>query len=232
MPTSTSTMFVCAGLVLGALGVGGHYLTNRQTSWNVTNAKPLFARSVEEAEFPASRWPAARLDVPYYGPMVELLTLGASAGGTATADQSAQQGHTGTERQTPRPSSEAKEIRKQQKQARRPKEKRQNDDAATEADAREAYAREVPERNQRRGPTHRRDDYDEADRTTRRSRSRQPELDEAADRRREESRRQQSRDRSFTRDDRGERERQDRRAPENREAGFTPFRMFGIFEQR
>ena len=162
MSTSASTMYVCAGLALAALGVGGHYLINRD-SGKVTNAEPLFARSVEEAGLPAGRWPAVRLDVPYYGPMVELLTIGASGGRTAEADRSAQQGHTEAERQTPLTSREAKEIRKQRKQALRSKDKRRNDDAATEADAREAYARETPERNQRRSLTQRRDDGDEAE---------------------------------------------------------------------
>ncbi len=231
MPASSSTIFVCAGLILGALGLGGHYLSNRDTSGKVTNAEPLFARSVEEAGLSAGRWPAVRLDVPHYGPMVELLTLGANSGRTATADQSAPQGHTEAARETPRTSKEAAEVRKQQKQARRPKEKRRNDDAASDADARDAYAREVPERQHRRGSTQRRDDEDEVG-TTGRSNSRQLEADEATDRRREEGRRQQSRERPFTRDDGRERERRDTRAPENRESGFTPFRMFGIFDQR
>ena len=231
MPTAASTMYICAGLALAALGLGGHYLLNRD-SGKVTNAEPLFARSVEEAGLPAGRWPAVRLDVPYYGPMVELLTIGASGGRTAAADRSAQQGHTEAERQTPLTSREAKESRKQQKQARRSKEKRRKDDAATEADAREAYAREAPERNQRPGLTQRREDADEADRTSPRSRNRQPEADAATDRRREEGRRQQTRYRSSTPEDRDERERRERRAAENRDAGFTPFRLFGIFEQR
>ena len=162
MPASSRSMFVFAGLVLGALGLGGHYLSNRDTSGKVTNAEPLFARSVEEAGLSAGRWPAVRLDVPYYGPMVELLTLGASSGRRATADQSAPQGQAEAARETPRTSREAAEVRKQQKQARRSKEKRRNDDAASEADARDAYAREAPERKQRRGTTQRRDDEDEA----------------------------------------------------------------------
>ncbi len=153
MPASASTMFVFAGLVLGAFGVGGHYLTNRDTSGKVTNAEPLFARSVEEAGLPASRWPAVRLDVPYYGPMVELLTLGASAGRTATAAQSAPQGPMEAAREPLRGSRDAARVRKQQKQARRPKEKRRNEEDATEPGARDAYAREAPERKQRRGST-------------------------------------------------------------------------------
>jgi hypothetical protein len=230
MPAYSSTMFVCAGLVLGAVGVGGHYLSSRDPAGKVKNAEPLFARSVEEAGLPAGRWPAVRLDVPYYGPMVELLTLGASAGRTATADQPAPQA-TEAARETPRGSREAVEVRRQQKQARRPKEKRRDDEAATEPDPRDAYARAVPERKQRRGSTERGQD-DEGNGTTRRSRSRQLEADEATDRQRYEGRRQPSPDRSFTREDRRERERQDTRAPENRESGFTPFRMFGIFDQR
>jgi len=43
-----------------------------------SDAKPLFARSVEQGSFASDRWPQGRLEVPYYGPMVELLTLGAS----------------------------------------------------------------------------------------------------------------------------------------------------------
>jgi hypothetical protein len=226
-----SSMFVCAGLVLGALGVGGLYLTNRDTSAKVTNAEPLFARSVEEAGLSPGRWPAVRLDVPYYGPMVELLTIGASAGRMATVEQPAPQEQTEAGRQTPRASGEAAEARKQQKQARRAKEKRRDEEAATEIDARDAYAREVSEHKRRRGSTQRRDDENEADRTTRRSRTRQSEADDPTDRRREEGH-QRPRDRSLTRDDGQERERRGTRAPENRESGFTPFRMFGIFDHR
>jgi hypothetical protein len=231
MPASSSPILVCAGLVFGAVGLGGHYLSNRDTAAKVIDAEPLFARSVEEAGLPGGRWPAVRLDVPYYGPMVELLTVGASAGRTTTADQSAAQQQTEAARETPRTSREASEVRKQQKQTRRPKEKRRNEDATSEPDARNSYAREVPERNQRRGTTQHRDDEDE-DRTTRRSRSRQSEAGEGSELRRDEGRRQQSRERTFTRDDGRERERRDTRAPENRESGATPFRMFGIFDQR
>jgi hypothetical protein len=223
-------MFVCAGLVLGAVGVGAHYLNNRDTSANVTNAEPLFARSVGEAELPAGRSRAVRLDVPYYGPMVELLTLGASAGRTATADRSAPQGHTEEARGTPRVLKEAAKLRKQQKQAWRPKEeKRRNNAVATENDAREAYARDVPERKQRRGWTPRRYDEDQADRARR---SRPLDVHETTDRRRQEGSRQPSRNRSLARDGSRERGRRDTRGPENRDSGFTPFRMFGIFDQR
>jgi hypothetical protein len=232
MPASSSKLFVCAGLALGALGVGGHYLTNRDTPEKVTNAEPLFARSVEEAGLPAGRWPVVRLDVPYYGPMVELLTLGASAGRTATVDQPPPQVPPHAARETPRGLEEAVEVRKQQKQTRRIKEKRPNDAAAIEADAREAYAKEVQERKQRRGSTQGRDDEGEGDRAIRRSRTRQHEFEEPINRRRQEDQRQQAHDRSFTREDRREEKRREVRSPENRDVGSTPFRLFGIFEQR
>jgi hypothetical protein len=229
MPASSSTMFVCAGLVLGALGVGGLYLTDRDTSAKVTNAKPLFARSVEAGGVPpAGRWPEVRLDVPYYGPMVELLTFGGSAGRTATADPSSQR----PPEAAPRASREAAEARKQQKQARRPKDRRPNDEATAEPNARDAYARDVPERSQRGRSMQRRNDEEDANRATRRSRNRQLEVDEATDRRRPEDRRQAPRDRSFTREDRRDQERRESRVPEGRDAGFAPFRMFGGFDQR
>jgi hypothetical protein len=216
---------------LGTLGISGHFLTKPDPNRNATHAEPLFARSVEESGLSPGRWPSVRLDVPYYGPMVELLTLGATAGRTTTADQSAAQPPTEAARETPRASREASEVRKLQKQTRRP-EKRRNEDATSEPDARNSYAREVPERSQWRGSTQHRDDEDKGDQKTRRSRSRQSEADEESERRRDEGRRQQSRDRTFMRDDRRGPERRDTRAPENRESGFAPFRMFGIFDQR
>ena len=78
-------VLVSAALVAaGVIGLGAHIYNYSRAP--VTEVEPLFARSVEQAGLPASHWRTERLDVPYYGPMVELLTLGASAS-RATTDQ-------------------------------------------------------------------------------------------------------------------------------------------------
>ena len=130
-------VLVSAALVaLGVIGLGAHYIHDYSRLVPATEVEPLFARSVEQAGLPKSRWPAARLDVPYYGPMVELLTLGASASRATTTDQ-------GRPATVPEPQARRAPARAEQtRQVRRAKAERSNNDVrASEVDPREAYAR-------------------------------------------------------------------------------------------
>ncbi len=69
----------CAGLIVGGLGLGAHQMLGggSGSSKDAATEQPLFARSVEQAAPPATKWPSKTtpsVDVAYYGPMVELLT--------------------------------------------------------------------------------------------------------------------------------------------------------------
>ena len=177
-------VLVCAALVASSvIGLGAHYIYDHSPHAQVTEVEPLFARSVEQAGLPKSRWPAERLEVPYYGPMVELLTLGASASRATTTDQ-------GRPATVPEPQVRRAPARAEQtRQSRRAKAERSNKDLrASEVDPRDAYARGDPSEPRR-------------DRRSRRTERRSPEPNP--------------------------RERQ--AAPSE---GFTPFRMFGIFNSQ
>ena len=139
-------VLVSAALVaLGVIGLGAHYIHDHSRLVSATEVVPLFARSVEQAGLPKSRWPAERLDVPYYGPMVELLTLGASAS-RATTDQ--RQPATAPEPQARRAPARAEQTRP----SRRAKAERSNNDVrSSEVDPRDAYARgDFPEQSSER----------------------------------------------------------------------------------
>ena len=130
-------VLVCAALVASSvIGLGAHYIYDHSPHAQVTEVEPLFARSVEQAGLPKSRWPAERLDVPYYGPMVELLTLGASASRATTSDR-------GRPATVPEPQARRAPARAEQtRQSRRAKAERSNNDVRTsEVDPRDAYAR-------------------------------------------------------------------------------------------
>ena len=66
----------CAGLIVGSLGLGAQHLMSRGSAPVPTSAQeqPLFAKSVEEAALPATHWPSQNPEVAFYEPMVELLT--------------------------------------------------------------------------------------------------------------------------------------------------------------
>ena len=127
-------VLVSAALVAaGVIGLGAHIYNYSRAP--VTEVEPLFARSVEQAGLPASHWRTERLDVPYYGPMVELLTLGASAS-RATTDQ--RQPATAPAPQARRAPAGAEQTR----QSRRAKaERATNDVRSSDVDPRDAYAR-------------------------------------------------------------------------------------------
>ncbi len=130
MRAHSLTVLVSGALVTaGVIGLGAHIYNYSRAP--VTEVEPLFARSVEQAELPASHWRTKRLDVPYYGPMVELLTLGASA-------SRQRQPATAPEPQARRAPAKAEQTR----QSRRAKAERStNDMRSRDVDPRDAYAR-------------------------------------------------------------------------------------------
>lgn len=73
----------------------------RPSTVSVVEAKPLFARSVEQADIRRG-WPSGRLDVPHYAPMVELLTLGANSSGLSQESKGKAQATVARERRETR----------------------------------------------------------------------------------------------------------------------------------
>lgn len=232
----------CAGLIVGTLGLGAHQMLGGGSvaSKDAAAEQPLFARSVEQASLPATQWPSTNnVDVAYYGPMVELLTRPTSSAPAPLADPSrvaapqetahGQQPSARDVASAPQSSpstAPAQESRaaprevvrdlspQQGTQTKRVRNQRQRDDArpgdtasAEQADPRETRARS-------------RDDADAVD-----ARSRTDRRGRDGERRvvvREEAREPEQRV------VRGP----EQRGPEQREMGFSPFRLFGIFEQR
>jgi hypothetical protein len=66
----------CAGLIVGSLGLGAQHMLggNSVSATNAESEQPLFARSVEEASLTTSHWSSPNPNVAYYEPMVKLLT--------------------------------------------------------------------------------------------------------------------------------------------------------------
>ena len=62
--TTALRVFIAGSYIYGGRSGHGARLSN--------DAEPLFARSVEQGSFASDRWPQGRLEVPYYGPMVDL----------------------------------------------------------------------------------------------------------------------------------------------------------------
>lgn len=240
MPASAVPIFACAAIVIGVLGLGAHYMVGRETAGSRTTAEvaPLFARSVELAELPAARWPAGRLDVPYYGPMVELLTMAAEVSRSATAVPQQRQAAKESVRDNRGTSTEVGEPdRKQMKQSSRAKAKRAKDDGASPSG--EVDAQEADQRAREKGGTTTRPKSDDGHFGPRRNERGltnrpQPEApDSSADRRRQkEWREREPGQRVFAREANREQERRFAPMPEHREGSFTPFRLFGIFGQR
>jgi hypothetical protein len=216
MPISSLPVLAsAAALAIGIFGLGAHYLYGRNSA-TVAVVEPLFARSVEQAELLASRWPPERLDVPFYGPMVELLTLGASLSHKSTTDH--QQRQLAAERQTGRATTTGgDQPRRQVRQSRRANGERKDDGRLTEVNPRDAYARgeSVPRGSSR--PEDNSRDGRRSDRGVNR-------VPPGAERDEQRSREPESRA-SVRQEDR------DRRVAPASE-GVTPFRMFGIFDSR
>lgn len=153
--------FFAAALVV--FGLGNYYIATSDNSRVVVDAEPLFARSVEQAELPAERWPRGRLEVPYYGPMVELLSLGAAFSRQPVNEQRSNPG---------REAADKNKAKRDQRRAARPvqraKAKRRGEDDDAIVDPRDAYARGEPgERDARSSRDRRRPDEQ-------RSRKREP----------------------------------------------------------
>jgi len=87
MPTAVPVV-ACITTALIVFVVGSYMYRERsvQPAHLSGDAEPLFSRSVEQGSLRPDRWPQGRLEVPYYGPMVELLTLGASRSAPRQSD--------------------------------------------------------------------------------------------------------------------------------------------------
>jgi len=206
----------CAGLIVGTLGLGAHQMLGggSVSSKDATAEQPLFARSVEQASLPATQWPPKNVDVAYYGPMVELLTQPTSSAPAPLADPSRVAAAAQHEQQQPArdaaPAAPREVVRdlspQQAKQTKRAKNQRPRDDARSGGET--AAAEPVDPREAR---ARYRDDADEP----------------RADRRGRDGER-----RVVIREEIREPEPRVVRGPEQREVGFSPFRLFGIFDQR
>src|SRR5688572_28467369 len=88
MPPLAPLAAFCVAAV-SVFGAGTYVLSGKKSAelQPVIDAEPLFARSIERSVLPATGWPSGRLDVPYYGPMVELLSVGPSSVSPPTADR-------------------------------------------------------------------------------------------------------------------------------------------------
>jgi hypothetical protein len=235
----------CAGLIVGSLGLGAQYLIGGNPG-SATNASepPLFAQSVEEATLPAERWTSQNPGIAHYGPMVELLTTPArsTAASSAVADpqqnpplatHQVQKAEPAAEQPRAAPREVVRDLSQPQtRQSRRTKNQRNRNEVREETaapteqiDPREARAQAT--RKETRGQERRYRDRgrDEAEVVEPRSRS---------DRRRVERDDRRLRDderRVVIQEEIREPEQGMVRGPE-RGGGFSPFRLFGIFDQR
>jgi hypothetical protein len=216
MVTSTVPIYLgCAGLIVGSLGLGAQHLLGGKSveTTNTAMEQPLFARSVEEASLPASRWSSQNRDVAYYEPMVELLTTPARSvppvpapapqANPPAASHAAPAQATESVQQEPRPAPReiVRDVPQQTRPSKRSGTARTRDDAI-------ASTEQVAPREERAQDT--------------RSRS---------DRRRvevEDTRRREGERRVVVRE---EPEQRIVRGPEQRDFGFSPFRLFGIFDR-
>ena len=234
MPGSPVPIYLgCAGLIVGSLGLGAqHMLGGNSVSATNTTEQPLFARSVEEASLPATGWPSQNVSVAHYEPMVELLTTPARstqppAGGRRSrrrAPPMAQQ-----PQQEPRaaPREIVRDLSQPQgRQSRRARDTRETAASTEQADPREARTQER-QRNAAQAET------DKRDGGSRRSERRYRDRDdaEAVDMRSRPDRRQRDGERVVVREEIREPEQRVVRGPEQRDGGFSPFRLFGIFDR-
>ena len=252
---------IVGSLGLGAnhmLG-GGSGSSRDAATINVAAEQPLFAKSVEQAALPTTQWPSKNVDVAYYGPMVELLTQPTSSVPAPMADPSrvaasqeaqshthdvapAPQSPSTTARAQEQPRDVVREVSPQQsRQSRRARNQRPRENASVsaeaaatdqvgsrEARAEERYQERYPERQRAttQADTERRDGR----RSDRRYRDRD-DVDEVDARSHWDRRGRGGERRVDVRQDR-EPEQRMVRGPEQRDGGFSPFRLFGIFDQR
>jgi hypothetical protein len=184
----------------------------------------LFARSVEEAALPATRWPSQNPEVAFYEPMVELLTIPAR-----TSEPSQPVASNREEPPVAAPREIVRDVpREQLKQSsRRAKNPRARNDAGVSSEPSEQRA--TRERGRQRAEIQ--DEAEERNVEPRRAGRRYQDRDESepVDIR---SRSERGGPRAVIREETREPERYVR-GPEQRESlGFSPFRLFGIFDQR
>jgi hypothetical protein len=236
-------------------------LSGNSVSATKAEAKqPLFARSVEEASLPVSNWASPQPHVAYYDPMMKLRTTpsrlvapatespranapeASSASAPHSAPHHAAPAQTGSAPPQAAPPREiVRDIPQQTKPSRRNRNTHTRENAATEqVDPQDAYAkvdRDPRSRDRQRNTTQ--VDNDRPNAGPRRSERRYGSRDDAesVDARSRSDRRRADVDDERPR--RGERrvivqdEPEPRivRGPEARDGGFSPFRLFGIFER-
>jgi hypothetical protein len=142
MPSAVPVV-ACIVTTLSVFIVGSHIYGERsgQVARLWSHAEPLFARSVEQHSLAPDRWPQGRLEVPYYGPMVELLTLGASRSRPQQAEGLRQ----------PAPEQpKFTSARERREDIRRQRAKRERAPDNETIDPGDAYAREEPQQRGRR----------------------------------------------------------------------------------
>jgi Spy/CpxP family protein refolding chaperone len=238
MPVSPVPIYLgWAGLIVGSLGLGAQHLLSGSSgsAINTTAEQPLFARSVEEASLPATGWPTQHVGVAHYNPMVELLTTPARSAQSMqlpAAEPSQTVGQSQSEQHAPR---EVVRDLSQTRQSRRSRNQRNRHDARAneetvsneqvdpraaraEVDGRKADRRESRSRRSERRYRDRDDSADTHMRSDRRRVETEDERPPAGERR-------------VVREEIREPEPRVVRGPEPRDGGFTPFRMFGIFDR-
>jgi len=213
----------CAGLIVGSLGLGAHHMLGGSSAPPTTSAQeqPLFARSVEEAALPATRWPSQSSEVAFYEPMVELLTIPAR-----TAEPSQPVASNREEAAVAAPREAVRDVQHEpvRPAPRRAKNPQKNESASSDPSDRRASRERARQRAEAQDDAEAR--KSEPRRTGRRS------LEEDSDPVEIRSRSEPGGRRVVIREDVGPEQRHVR-APEQRESfGSSPFRLFGIFEQR
>jgi hypothetical protein len=208
----------CAGLIVGSLGLGAEHLTSRSSAPVPTSAQaqPLFAKSVEEAALPATHWPSQNPEVAFYGPMVELLT---------TPARISEPSQPAVARQEQPPAAAPREVVRdvphdQTKQSSR---RAKNSRSRNESASNEPSDQTIRERGRQRAGAQ--DDVEERNVESRRSGRRYQDREES-----EPVEMRSRSERAVIREETREPERLARGQQES--AGFSPFRLFGIFDQR
>ena len=212
----------CAGLIVGSLGLGAQHLMSRGSAPVPTSAQeqPLFAKSVEEAALPATHWPSQNPEVAFYEPMVELLTT------PARISEPSQP--TATRHEEPTVAARREVVRdvphEQVKQSSR---RAKNHRSRNESASNEQSDQTIRERGRQRAEIQ--DDVEERNAQPRRfgRRYQDGEESEPVEMR---SRSERGGQRVVIREGTREPERFARERQES--PGFSPFRLFGIFDQR
>jgi len=225
MVTSPVPIYLgCAGLIVGCLGLGAQHMLGASSAPPTTvQEQPLFARSVEEAALPAARWPSQNPEVAFYEPMVELLTTPAR-----TSEPSQPVASDREEAQVSAPREIVRDVPREQvrQSSRRAKNARARNEVGAPGEPSDQRA--TRERGRQRAEAQ--DDAEEANVEPRRSgrRYRDRAESEPVDIRSRSERGGQRVIREETR----EPERYVQGSEQRESSGLSPFRLFGIFDQR